>query len=218
MEPGRLIVLEGVEGACKTTQLRRLAEHVAAVGQAGVGVREPGGTVLGDAIRGILLDPATDVVPRAEALLFMASRAQLVEREIRPALAAGAIVLVDRFFLSTYAYQGAGRRLPPRELRDANMMATSGLTPDLTLLLTLPVAEGLARAARRGERDRMERSELAFHERVTAAFAEFGKAEWQAAHRECGPIVLVDACGPESEVFGRILAVLRNRWPGIFPS
>lgn len=214
MESGRLIVLEGAEGAGKSTQLRRLAEYLASAGQTVIGVREPGGTVLGDAIRRILLDPSTDVVPRSEALLFMASRAQLVEREIRPAIAAGATVLVDRFFLSTYAYQGAGRGLPPHQLRDANGMATNGLLPDLTLLLTLPVAEGLARAARRGERDRMERSELAFHERVAAAFAEFATPAWQAAHPECGPIVPIDACGPESEVFARILTALRDRWPG----
>src|SRR5881275_1319555 len=95
---GLLVVLEGPEGAGKTTQLRLIADWLGSRGRNVVAVREPGGTVVGDEIRRILLDPASDIVPRAEALLFMASRAQLVEREIRPALDAGSIVLVDRFF------------------------------------------------------------------------------------------------------------------------
>ena len=213
---GRLIVLEGAEGAGKSTQLRLLAEWLGARGETVVAVREPGGTVIGDEIRRLLLDPETDVVPRAEALLFMASRAQLVEREIRPALAADATVLVDRFFLSTYAYQGVGRGIPEAELRAANAIATTGLVPDVTLLLTMPVAAGLARAARRGGHDRMERAELAFHERVARAFETFSSADWQAAHPECGPILLVDGEGSEADVFRRVQSALRGRWPGSF--
>jgi len=213
---GRLIVLEGAEGAGKSTQLRLLAEWLGARGETVVAVREPGGTVIGDEIRRLLLDPETDVVPRAEALLFMASRAQLVEREIRPALAADATVLVDRFFLSTYAYQGVGRGIPEAELRAANAIATTGLVPDVTLLLRMPVAAGLARAARRGGHDRMERAELAFHERVARAFETFSSADWQAAHPECGPILLVDGEGSEADVFQRVQSALRGRWPGSF--
>lgn len=216
--PGRLIVLEGAEGAGKSTQLRLLADHLESCGHSVIGVREPGGTILGNEIRRILLDPSTDVVPRSEALLFMASRAQLVEREIRPALALGATVLVDRFFLSTYAYQGVGRGLPADELRVANAMATNGLVPDLTLLLMMPVAEGLARAARRGERDRMERAELSFHERVANAFELFATPGWQSAHPECGPIALIDARGAEADVFERVIVALTVRWPGSSPS
>ena len=108
MARGRAHRLRGSRRApARRTQLRRLAEWLGARGRDVVAVREPGGTVVGDEIRRILLDPESDIVPRAEALLFMASRAQLVEREIRPALERGDIVLVDRFFLSTYAYQGA---------------------------------------------------------------------------------------------------------------
>src|SRR6266567_5375241 len=206
MPPGALIVLEGPEGAGKTTQLRLLADWLTARGREVVAVREPGGTVLGDQIRRLLLDPASDIGVRAEALLFMASRAQLVEREIRPALASGATVLVDRFFLSTYAYQGAGRGLPADELRLANSVATAGLVPDLTLLLIIPVESGLARASERGERDRMERAELAFHERVARAFDSFASPAWQRDHPECGPTVLVDAAGPEAAVFDRVRA------------
>src|SRR4051812_48649907 len=191
MANGLLIVLEGPEGAGKTTQLRLLADWLGERGHPVVAMREPGGSVIGDEIRRILLDPASDIVSRAEALLFMASRAQLVEREIRPALAAGSVVLVDRFFLSTYAYQGAGRGLPEAELRSANAIATAGLVPDLTLLLTIPVQDGLRRAMNRGAggHDRMERAELAFHERVAGAFGRFTSLEWQGDHPECGPIV-----------------------------
>jgi dTMP kinase len=144
----------------------------------------------------------------------MASRAQLVETEIRPAIEAGAVVLVDRFFLSTYAYQGVGRGLPEQELRVANTMATGGLVPDLTLLLSMPVAEGLVRAASRGGHDRMERAELAFHERVANAFATFATADWQATHPECGRIVILDAQGSEDVVFARIRTTLEQQWPG----
>jgi dTMP kinase len=220
MPRGRLIVFEGAEGAGKSTQLRLVADRLAAQ-HGGVhramSVREPGGTAVGDEIRRMLLDPASDIVPRAEAFLFMASRAQLVEREIRPAVDAGATVLVDRFFLSTYAYQGAGRGLPEAELRAANRMATGGLVPDLTLLLALSPDEGLTRAMRRGGHDRMERAELAFHERVARAFEAFTARAWQEAHPEVGPIVLVDGAGDQQTVFARVLAALHARWPEIFP-
>jgi len=213
-----LIVFEGAEGAGKSTQLRRLAEFLGAAGRNVVAVREPGGTVVGDEIRRILLDPQSDIVPRAEALLFMASRAQLVEREIRPALDEGAIVLVDRFFLSTYAYQGVGRGLPEDALRQANAMATTGLVPDLTLLLTLPVERGMARVGARDRGlDRIENVELDFHERVARAFETFATNAWQAAHPECGPIALVDATGSEPDVSALVLAELHMRWPGSFP-
>jgi dTMP kinase len=208
MPRGALIVFDGAEGAGKTTQLRRLATWLRSRGQSVIQLREPGGTPLGDDIRRILLDPDSDVTPRAEALLFMASRAQLVERVVRPSLAAGHLVLLDRFFLSTYAYQGAGRGLPADELRQANAVATSGQVPDLTLLLTLPVGEGLARAERRGARDRMERNADEFHTRVAAAFATFADAAWQAQHPECGPIIVIDASGGPDEVFERVRAAV----------
>src|SRR5579862_8111730 len=123
---GRLIVFEGSEGAGKSTQIGLLASWLTQAGRKNVVVREPGGTPLGDEIRRILLEPGGDVSPRAEALLFMASRAQLVERVVRPALDGHEVVLVDRFFLSTYAYQGAGRGLSEDDLRAANHVATGG--------------------------------------------------------------------------------------------
>lgn len=214
---GRVVVFEGPEGAGKSTQLRRLTEWLTARGAAVLAVREPGGTVLGDEIRRILLDPTSRIGPRAEALLFMASRAQLVLEQITPALEAGGTVLIDRFFLSTYAYQGAGRGVPEDELRMANRVATGGLIPDLTLLFDLPVRDGLARASRRGPRDRMESADLAFHDRVAAAFSAFSAPAWQAAHPECGPIVMLDATGAEEQVFERVMSALNGRWPGSFP-
>ena len=209
---GQLIVFEGGEGSGKSTQLRRLSAALAAVGRAHVCLREPGGTPVGTEVRRVLLDRASDITGRAEALLFMASRAQLVEREIRPALARGDVVLLDRFFLSTYAYQIAGHGLPEAEVRAANSFATGGLVPDLTLLLTFPVAEGLARAAHRAAaHDRIEAMGDSFHDRVAAAFGRYADPAWQRAHPECGPIVAIDARGTEAQVTQRMMDVLSAR-------
>src|SRR5215212_10262274 len=140
-----LIVLEGPEAVGKSTQLRRLVEWLRRSGIDVLSLREPGGTPLGDEIRRLVLDTDWLLAARTEALLFMASRAELVEQVIRPALAAKRIVILDRFFLSTYAYQIFGRGLPEEEVRAANSFATGGLVPDLTLLLRMPLAESLTR-------------------------------------------------------------------------
>lgn len=214
---GVLIVFEGGEGSGKSTQLRRVSASLAARGVAHQCLREPGGTPLGAELRRLVLERGGDVAHRAEALLFMASRAQLVEREIEPSLARGEIVLLDRFFLSTYAYQIAGHGLPEEEVRVANRFATGGLSPNLTLLLTFPVTEGLARAARRAaSHDRIEALGEAFHRRVAAAFGTFADPSWQHDHPECGPIVPIDAEGSEDEVATRVRAALSARWPGTF--
>ncbi|HEU4629547.1 MAG TPA: dTMP kinase [Gemmatimonadaceae bacterium] len=210
---GRLIVFEGPEGAGKSTQLGRLADWLAARGLAPRVVREPGTSAVGQEIRRVLLDPVHDVAPAAEALLFMAARAQLVAQELRPALEAGATVLADRFFLSTYAYQVAGRGLAEAEVLAANRLATGGLAPDLTLLVRVPPDVGLARALRRGGPDRMEQAGDAFHARVAAAFERFAEPAWQAAHPECGPIAAVDGTGDELTVFTRVVEALAAHWP-----
>jgi dTMP kinase len=215
----RLIVFEGGEGSGKSTQLRHLSTTLAAHGVPHVCLREPGGTTLGAEVRRILLDPASDITPRAEALLFMASRAELVEREIRPALERGDVVLLDRFFLSTYAYQIAGHQLTESEVRMANRFATGGLVPDLTLLLRYPVIDGLGRAAGRpAAPDRMETMGEAFHRRVAEGFDAFAEPEWQREHPESGPITQIDATGSEQDVAARVHETLRARWPGTFPS
>lgn len=211
-----LIVLEGTEGVGKSTQVRRLHDVLSSAGRDVVAVREPGGTPVGDAIRALLLESSHGLDPRAEALLFMASRAQLVRDVIRPALERGAVVLTDRFFLSTYAYQIAGRGLPEEDVRRANALATGGLIPDLTVLLDLPEGEGMRRAAVRGAHDRIERSGDEFHRRVHDAFRRFADPLWQAAHPECGAIARVDASGGEADVTARVLEVLAGRWPRTF--
>lgn len=210
---GGLIVLEGIEGVGKSTQLRHLLGRLESRGFLTRAVREPGGTPAGDEIRRLLLDPASHLDERSEALLFMASRAQLVSDVIRPALARGEFVLADRFFLSTYAYQIAGRGLPEENVRQANALATGGLVPDLTLLLDLPSGAGLKRAAQRGAHDRIERSGADFYYRVHAAFVEFASPAWQQRHPEAGPVVLVDAGGDEATVAGRIAGEVAKRWP-----
>jgi dTMP kinase len=214
---GRLIVFEGPEGAGKTTQLRMLGEWLAAQGRAYTGVREPGGTALGNEIRRMLLEPGRTIDPRAEALLFMASRAQLITEVVQPALAQGELVLADRFFLSTYAYQVMGRGLPLEDVRAGNRLATAGLVPDLTILLTLPAAIRDVRTAARGGADRIESAGDAFHVRVERAFAECASPAWQSAHPECGPITAVNAEGAEREVLDRVIGVLAARMPDLFP-
>lgn len=215
---GALVVLEGAEGVGKTTQLHRLCARARSAGVDAIVVREPGGTALGDAVRELLLHRSAHMAPAAEALLFMASRAQLMAEVIRPALDRGQLVLADRFFLSTYAYQIAGRGLEEGVVRAANRLATGGLVPDLTLLLALPVSEGLARAAARGAPDRLERSGSDFHFRVSEAFHEYSSAEWQREHREAGPVEAVPASGGEGEVEDRLWTVLRRRLAETFPA
>lgn len=213
MARGRLLVLEGVEGAGKSTQAARLHRALESAGRDVVLVREPGGTPLGERIRALLLASQSEMSPSAEALLFMASRAELVHRVIRPALDRGTTVIADRFFLSTYAYQCGGRALPETVVRQANWLATSGLTPDLTLLLHLPPDAGLARAAGRSEADRMERAGVEFHARVAAAFRAAERSEWQASHPECGPIAAIDASGTEDEVADRVATAVMGAFP-----
>jgi len=214
---GRLIVFEGPEGAGKTTQLRRLEEWLAARGATCVAVREPGGTALGDAIRALVLDSGPDVGARAEALLFMASRAQVMDEVIEPALTRNATVLMDRFFLSTYAYQIAGRGLSEALVRSANELATGGHVPDLTLVLTASAVQRRARRVQRGATDRIELAGADFHARVEDAFALALRPEWQVEHPECGRIVALPGDGTEAAVFDRVLIALNAHWPDLFP-
>jgi dTMP kinase len=213
---GKLIVFEGAEGVGKTTQIRRLGETLTARGIRHLLVREPGGTTVGDAIRRLLLDPGPELGARTEALLFMASRAELVDRVISPALADGLVVIADRFFLSTYAYQIAGRGLDDAEVTRANKFATGGLIPDLTLLLRLSVPAALARTDQRGSRDRIEAATDDFHHRVADAFDRFADKGWQRSHPEWGSVEAVDAAGTVEEVAGAVLGVLEQKWPETF--
>jgi dTMP kinase len=171
---GLFIVLEGGEGAGKTTQLGLLQDWLVESGRRVVCTREPGGTEVGERIRGLLLDHGQgEVDPRTEALLFAASRAAHVTQKIRPALDSGAVVLCDRYVDSSLAYQGAGRGLGVEEVAQINEWATEGLQPDLTVLLDVdPLVSAQRRAARDGGAagDRIESADLAFHTALREAF------------------------------------------------
>jgi dTMP kinase len=215
---GCFIVMEGGEGVGKTTQWGRVTARLQDAGHHVVALREPGGTPAGDILRAVLLDPSSTVAPNTEALLFAASRAQLVADVIRPALEQDAVVLVDRFLLSTYAYQGAGRGMPLDTLRAINAAATGDIAPDLTLLLTMSLDEALQRVQERGSADRMEREDRDFHGRVQRAFLAATDARWQAAHPEIGPVVPVDAQGSADDVTARCVDAIATRWPSRFES
>lgn len=214
--PGLFVVLEGGEGVGKTTQWERLSLVLRAAGHDVVALREPGGTAAGDLLREVLLDPASELTAESEALLFAASRAQLVRTVIAPALARDAIVLVDRFLLSTYAYQGAGRRLSMAALEATNRLATGGLTPDATLLLTLPLHEAMSRMHARGATDRLEREGVEFHTRVQTAFAAAVDSAWQAGHPDVGPVYAISASGRPDDVTSRCLEQLATCFPTRF--
>lgn len=171
MPSGCFIVLEGPEGAGKTTLAAALVARMRRDGLEVVSIREPGGTPVAEALRGELLDRDREWTPEAELLYMVTARADLVTHVIRPALAAGKVVLSDRYDLSTMAYQGAGRGLPMDQVRWVNGAATGGLVPDLTLVLDLDPAVGRARQAAAGKgADRLERESVAFHDRVAAAY------------------------------------------------
>lgn len=168
--PGSFVVVEGPDGAGKTTLVERLERRLKDHGADPLVVREPGGTPLAEAARRLAFDPALAASPGAELFLVLAARADLVAKVIRPALAAGRFVLSDRFDLSTEAYQIAGRGLPRDEVLSANRLATGGLRPDLTIVLDVTVAEARTRQVFK-DRDRMEREADALHERVRTTFA-----------------------------------------------
>jgi len=196
------ITFEGVEGSGKTTQIRLLAQRLQDRGVPVLTTREPGGCCIADAIRAVLLNPAhKEMSPRTELLLYAAARAQHVEEVIRPALAAGKVVLCDRFSDATIAYQGEGRGLD-RELIDTlNGVAVEGLAPDLTILLDIPVEEGLRRAIERNDQDEMredrfEQESLRFHQRVREGYLKRVADE--------NRFFVVDAAGIASEVSSRI--------------
>lgn len=179
---GAFIVFEGVEGAGKSTQIRLLREYLEREGYEVVTTQEPGGTRLGRAIREILLNPEfKEMDPKTEALLYLASRAQHVSEVIRPVLDQKKVVLCDRFFLSSLAYQGYGRGLGLKKITEINEWAVQGLAPDFTFVLLLPVEEGLKRATRH-RIDRIERESLDFHRRVQEGFLALAKSSPQSLH------------------------------------
>lgn len=207
------ITFEGIEGCGKTTQARRLAEHLRARGKTVVETKEPGGTPIADRVRAILLDSANVIDPVAEVLLFAASRRQHTMEVIRPALARGEMVLCDRYDDSTLAYQGFGRLIDLDRLRALNEWATDALRPGLTLLYDLAEETGLRRARSRNavapsDEGRFEAEDLRFHRRVREGFLSLAVAEPRR-------FAVVEAEGTPDEVFARTLATVRERLPGI---
>lgn len=200
---GLFITFEGGEGSGKSTQLSLLAEKLAAAGLPVRALREPGGTAVGEAVRAVLLDPEHAALDaRAELLLYEAARAQLVAEVIAPALAEGEIVLCDRFFDSTTAYQGYARGLDLAEIGRLNAIATGGLGPDRTLVFDVDVSTGLTRATHGGA-DRLEREDAAFHERVRRGFLTIAAAEPSRVR-------IVDAAGSVEAVAARVALALAD--------
>lgn len=197
------MVIEGIEGAGKSTLLLGLSELLRSDGFDPIVTREPGGTPLGDAVRRIFLDRALTIDPLAETLLVNAARAQHVVELIRPALAAGKVVLCDRFVDSTLAYQGYGRGIPFATLQSVCDAATQGLQADLVLLLDAPLDVSRIRMQIRGAgADRIEAEDDGFHERVREGFLELAKDE-----RHC----VLDATLPREEVLETAVAAVRAR-------
>lgn len=201
---GRLITIEGLDGAGKTTLAEGLAAALRAGGREVSVLREPGGVELSERIRALVKDPELRVDPRAEALLYAAARAQLVAELLEPTLAAGTWVLLDRFVDSSLAYQGAGRGIGVEAVRDVNLFATGGLVPDRTLLLRVDGAVRAARQAARGEApDRLEREDDAFFAAIGAAYDELAAAE-PARFR------VVDAAGAPEDVLAASVAAVSD--------
>ena len=173
---GFLLSFEGIEGCGKTSQLHRLARRLRTLGYQVIETREPGGAPISEQIRTILLDLKNcGMEARCELLLYLASRAQHVAETIRPALEKGAVVLCDRFADATTAYQGYGRGLGPAVVARLNRFATAGLSPDLAILLDVPVAVGLARKRRAGGLDRLDREQASFHEAVRRGYLRIAR-------------------------------------------
>jgi dTMP kinase len=194
--PGRFVVLEGVDGSGKSTQARLLAAALRARGDAVVETREPGGTALGERVRGLLLESADwEVSPAAEVYLFAAARAQLVTEVVRPALMRGEWVVCDRFVESSLVYQGIARGFGVDAVAGANELAVARCVPDLVVVVDLPLE---AAAARRGAADRIEAEDEAFHRQVAGGYRELA-ARWPAR------VHLVAGEGTAQEVHARVM-------------
>ena len=212
---GLFITFEGGEGTGKTTQAAMLVARLREEGHDALGLREPGGTPLGDYLREWLKRTDQPVTPEAELFLFVAARAQLTKAAIAPALAEGKTVVVDRYADSTTVYQGDGRGLPRPLVRAANAAATGGLAPDLTVLLDAPPQEMRVRVAARASLDRFEAADAAFHRRVRAGFRRL-------ARRDPGRWLVLDALGPAeataAAVWARVAGMLTAEADPTLPS
>ncbi|KKN19043.1 hypothetical protein LCGC14_0949710 [marine sediment metagenome] len=203
MNKGFFVTFEGVEGAGKSTQIKIMKKYLGKKGWPIVTTREPGGTFIGDELRDILLDVDNkDIDPKVEALLYAASRAQLVSNVIKPALEEKKVVLSDRYIDSSLAYQGYGRGLPIDAILDFNKWATSALQPDLTFLFRLPAEQGLARTSTK-HADRIESESISFHKKVEKGYDELAASYKDRYH-------VIDATKTTEQVTQEIKAVIDN--------
>jgi dTMP kinase len=199
MAEGKLITIEGIDGAGKTTLASSLVEVLRGRGQDAQLIREPGGVELSERLRKLLAEPGLAIAPQAEALLYAAARAQLVQELLAPALDEGSTVVLDRFADSSLAYQGAGRGLGIEAVRSLNDFATAGVRPDRTLLLALAPELARERLAAAGRApDRLEREPLAFFEEVAAAYGQLAEADPDR-------FAVLDASAPPEAVLGEAL-------------
>lgn len=201
--PGTFVTLEGPEGAGKTTQVKLLSKQLTKLGVPHVVTRDPGGTPLGKQVRRILLTPGINVAPMTELLLYQADRAQHVAEIIRPALAEGKLVLCDRYIDSSIAYQGYGRSIDLKLIKDLNELSTGGLKPVLTILFDIQSEDGLSRL-HPGGHDRIEREALDFHTRVRKGYLEL-------ADQEPNRWKILDAAKPLTTVQGEFTKILKDK-------
>lgn len=203
MQTGKFITIEGAEGVGKSTNINHIQAWLSARQIPFIVTREPGGTLLGEELREILLHGG-NVADKAELLLMFAARAQHIEEKIKPALLAGTWVICDRFTDSTFAYQGGGRQLNANWIKTLEILVQENLQPDITFLLDAPVAIGMARAkSRNGRSDRIEAESLAFFERVRQGFL-------QRAAQNAGRFRVIDAAQPLADVQIAIDRVLES--------
>ncbi len=201
--PGTFVTLEGPEGAGKTTQVKLLSKQLTKLGVPHIVTRDPGGTPLGKQVRRILLTPGINVAPTTELLLYQADRAQHVAELIKPALEEGKLVLCDRFIDSSIAYQGYGRNIDIKLIKDLNELSTGGLKPVLTILFDIQSEDGLSRL-HPGGHDRIEREALDFHTRVRKgylALADLEPERWR----------ILDAAKPLTTVQGEFTKILKDK-------
>jgi dTMP kinase len=213
---GKFITFEGLDGTGKSTQMRKLAAVLRAAGHKVVETREPGGTATGEQIRRVLLHSGTTgLAPLAEMALMFASRAQHIAEVIEPGLAAGAIVLCDRFTDSTEAYQGSGRKLGSEAVRELHRVLCGNLQPDLTILLDSNAAASVSRARRRNSRTAKNagrgHDENRFEQEKRSFFVRVHDGYMAIAKREPGRVVLIDARGTPGQTHGKILEVVKRK-------
>ena len=209
MDRGVFITFEGGDGAGKTTHMRFLAESLRAQGAEAVCLREPGGTIIGERLRNVVLDPGNDAMAdECELLIYEAARAQLISQVVRPALERGAVVLCDRYTDSTVAYQAFGRGMDRAFVEQVNAFASQGIVPDRTILMVTggSVEEGLERASHRAGADRLEMAGIAFHSRVNAGYLQLAEE-----HPERIRVVVSDCEKPETA--RRVFAELADFFP-----